>query len=171
MTDSMNPEIVMIYARAANGAIGNDGDLPWRLPADLKRFKALTTGKPMIMGRKTFESLPGLLPGRRHIVLSRRGDLPAEGAELAGSPEAALALAAIGNDSGEIAIIGGAAIYAEFMPLAHRIELTQIHAAYPGDTFMAEPGPEWTLTAREDHAAQDPQPAYSFLTYRRAGTA
>lgn len=73
----MNPEIVLIYARAANGAIGKDGDLPWRLPADLKRFKALTmgpkgTGLPMVMGRKTFESLPGLLPGRRHIVLSQR---------------------------------------------------------------------------------------------------
>ncbi|MFN7159627.1 MAG: dihydrofolate reductase, partial [Erythrobacter cryptus] len=68
----MNPEIVLIYARAANGAIGNEGDLPWRLPADLRRFKALTIGKPMVMGRKTFESLPGLLPGRRHIVLSRR---------------------------------------------------------------------------------------------------
>ena len=164
----MTPEIVLIYARAANGAIGNEGDLPWRLPADLKRFKALTMHKPMIMGRKTFESLPGLLPGRRHIVLSRRDDLQAEGVEMAGSVKEALALAAQGNDSGEIAIIGGAAIYDVFLPLAHRIELTQIHADYKGDTFMAEPGREWVLTAREDHAASDPHPAFSFLTFRRA---
>lgn len=165
----MNSEIVLIYARAANGAIGHEGDLPWRLPADLKRFKALTMGKPMVMGRKTFESLPGLLPGRRHIVLSRRDGFAAEGAETAGSVEQALALAAEGNASGEVAIIGGAAIYGLFLPLAHRIELTQIHADYAGDTFMAEPGREWVLTGREDHAADGAHPAFSFLTFRRAG--
>ncbi len=163
----MTPEIVLIYARAANGAIGNEGDLPWRLPADLKRFKALTMGKPMIMGRKTFESLPGLLAGRRHIVLSRRDDFSAAGVSMAGSVAEALALAAEGNTSGEVTVIGGAAIYDVFMPLAHRIEMTQIHADYPGDTFMAEPGTGWALTAREDHAASDPHPAFSFLTYRR----
>ncbi len=163
----MSPEIVLIYARAANGAIGNEGDLPWRLPADLKRFKALTMNKPMVMGRKTFDSLPGLLPGRRHIVLSRRDSFSAEGAEIAGSVQEALALAAKDNDSGEVAVIGGAAIYDVFMPLAHRIELTQIHADYQGDTFMAEPSREWVLTAREDHAAQGDHPAFSFLTYRR----
>ncbi len=165
----MTPEIVLIYARAANGAIGHHGALPWRLPADLKRFKALTTGKPMVMGRKTFESLPGLLPGRRHIVLSRGDGFAAAGAELAGSVDQALTLAAQGNDSGEIAIIGGAAVYDLFMPIAQRIELTQIHADYPGDTFMAEPGRGWVLTAREDHAANGAQPAFSFLTFRRAG--
>jgi dihydrofolate reductase len=164
----MTPEIVLIYARAANGAIGNDGDLPWRLPADLKRFKALTIGKPMIMGRKTFESLPGLLPSRRHIVLSRRDDFGAEGVELAGSVNEALALARQGNDHGEVTIIGGAAIYDVFMPLAHRIELTQIHADYPGDTFMPEPGRDWVLSGREDHAAEGAHPAFSFLTFRRA---
>jgi len=163
----MSGHIVLIYARAANGAIGNEGDLPWRLPADLKRFKALTMGKPMIMGRKTFESLPGLLPGRRHIVLSRRDGFAAEGAELAGSVSEALALANADNPSGEIAIIGGAAIYDVFMPLAHRIELTQIYADYPGDTFMAEPGHKWVLAAREDHAADGRHPAFAFLTYHR----
>ena len=167
----MTPEIVLIYARAANGAIGNDGDLPWRLPADLKRFKALTIGKPMIMGRKTFESLPGLLPRRRHIVLSRRDSFAAEGVEMAGSVKDALALATRGNDTGEVAIIGGAAIYDVFMPLAHRIELTQIHAQYPGDTFMPEPGREWALDAREDHAAEGEHPAFSFLTFRRGAQA
>lgn len=165
----MTPEIVLIYARAANGAIGNEGDLPWRLPADLKRFKALTMGKPIIMGRKTFESLPGLLPGRRHIVLSRREGFAPEGVAMAGSVKEALALAAEGNETGEVAVIGGAAIYDVFMPLAHRIELTQIHADYAGDTFMPEPGREWVLTAREDHAADGAHPAFSFLTFRRAG--
>lgn len=167
----MNAEIVLIYARAANGAIGNEGDLPWRLPADLRRFKALTIGKPMVMGRKTFESLPGLLPGRRHIVLSRRDCFSAEGAEMAGSVKEALALASRDNEAGEVAVIGGAAIYDVFMPLAHRIELTQIHENYPGDTFMAEPGRDWVLTAREDHAADGAHPAFSFLTFRRAGAA
>jgi dihydrofolate reductase len=165
----VNPEIVLIYARAANGAIGHEGDLPWRLPADLKRFKALTMGKPLVMGRKTFDSLPGLLPGRRHIVLTRSERL-GEGAERAGSVEEALALAAEGNASGEIAVIGGAAIYGLFLPMAQRIELTQIHEDYEGDTFMDEPGRDWVLTAREDHAAQGEHPAFSFLTFRKAGT-
>ena len=165
----MTPEIFLIYARAANGAIGHEGHLPWRLPADMRRFKAMTMGKPMIMGRKTFESFGSPLPGRRHIVLSRRDDLSADGVEVAGSVQEALALAGNGNDTGEIAIIGGAAIYDVFMPLAHRIELTQIHADYEGDTFMAEPARDWVLTAREDHAASEPHPAFSFLTFRRAG--
>jgi len=165
----VNPEIVLIYARAANGAIGHEGGLPWRLPADLKHFKALTMGKPMVMGRKTFDSLPGLLPGRRHIVLTR-GESLGDGAELAGSVADALALAATDNASGEIAVIGGAAIYDLFLPIAHRIELTQIHANYEGDTFMDEPGRDWVLTAREDHAAQGEHPAFSFLTFRKAGT-
>ncbi|MBU7579552.1 MAG: dihydrofolate reductase [Porphyrobacter sp.] len=160
----MSAEVVLIYARAANGAIGKDGDLPWRLPADLRHFKALTLGKPMVMGRKTFESLPGLLPGRRHIVLTRDARWQADGAETAPTPEAALALAG----GPIIAVIGGAAIYGEFLPRADRVELTQIHADYDGDTFMPELGPEWTLTAREDHAADGPYPAFSFLTYRKA---
>ncbi|MEM8727027.1 MAG: dihydrofolate reductase, partial [Pseudomonadota bacterium] len=126
----------MIYARAANGAIGHEGALPWRLPADLKRFKSLTMGKPMIMGRKTFESLPGLLPGRRHIVLTRRERWNSEGAEIAHSVEEALGLARMDNEAGEIAVVGGAAIYDVFRPLAERIEVTEIHEDYAGDTFM-----------------------------------
>jgi dihydrofolate reductase len=98
--------LFLIYARAANGCIGRDGALPWHLPADLKRFKALTMGKPMIMGRKTFESLPGLLPGRRHIVLTRRERWDSTGAEVVRSVEEALALA----DSDDVAVIGGAAM-------------------------------------------------------------
>ncbi|MDJ0642153.1 MAG: dihydrofolate reductase [Erythrobacter sp.] len=162
----MKFEIFLIYARAANGAIGHEGTLPWRLPADLKRFKALTMGKPMIMGRKTFESLPGLLPGRRHIVLTRRERWDSEGAEQAHSAAEALALAETGNDTGEIAVVGGAAIYDVFRPLARRIEVTEIHADYPGDTFMKPLGSEWEVKAREDHPAEGDYPAYSFVTYR-----
>lgn len=166
----MSGEIVLIYARAANGAIGRDGDLPWRLPADLRRFKALTLGKPMIMGRKTFESLPGVLPGRRHIVLTRDRTWSAAGAEVAPTPEAALALALAGEGTGEgeVAIIGGAEVFALFLPLADRVELTRIHADYAGDTFVPPLGPEWTETWREDHAAEGESPAFSFLTFRKA---
>ncbi|MFM7350578.1 MAG: dihydrofolate reductase [Erythrobacter sp.] len=157
-------EIVLIYARAANGAIGKDGDLPWRLPADLKHFKALTMGLPMVMGRKTFDSLPGLLPGRRHIVLTREAGWHAEGAEVAPTPEAALDLAG----DGIVAVIGGAAVFETFLPLAQRVELTQIHADYAGDTFMPPLGPEWHEVARADHPAEGDTPAFSFLTYRKA---
>lgn len=160
-------DIILIYARAANGAIGFEGRLPWHIPADLKRFKALTMGKPMIMGRKTFESLPGLLPGRRHIVLTRRDRWEKEGAEQARSVEEALALAKEDNDTGEIAVVGGSAIYDVFRPLAQRIEVTEIHADYQGDVFMKPLGSDWKVSAREDHPADGDQPAYSFVTYLR----
>jgi len=167
----MRPELVLVYARAANGAIGHEGRLPWHLPADLKRFKALTMGKPMIMGRKTFESLPGLLPGRRHIVLTRREKWASEGAEVVRSPDEALARASKGNTSGEIAVVGGAAIYDVFRPMADRIEVTEIHEDYPGDTFMKPLGTNWKVAAREDHPAEGDRPAFSFVTYRRSSDA
>nr|WP_247715018.1 dihydrofolate reductase [Qipengyuania mesophila] len=159
----------LIFARAANGCIGRDGALPWHLPADLRRFKALTMGQknqglPMIMGRKTFESLPGLLPGRRHIVLTRKERWDSTGAEVARSVEEALAMAG----DGEVAVIGGAAIYDVFMEHADRIELTEIHADFDGDTFMPPLGPDWEAIAREDFAAEDGRPAYSFVTLERA---
>lgn len=151
----MRPEIVLVIARADNGVIGRDGGLPWRLPEDLKRFKALTLGAPMIMGRKTFESLPGLLPGRRHIVLTR-GDWRAEGAEVARTPEEALALAG----PPRVSIIGGAEIYRLFEPIADRVELTEVHAAPEGDTVQpAFTG--WREAARADHQE------YSFVTLVR----
>lgn len=159
----MTREIVLIYARAANGAIGLKGDLPWRLPADLRHFKALTLGKPMIMGRKTFDSLPGLLPGRRHIVLTRDAGWSAAGAEIADTPEQALDLAG----DGAVTVIGGAAMFELFLPRADRVELTQIHADYEGDTFMPPLGPEWHEVAREDHVAEGDYPAFAFLTYRK----
>jgi len=166
-------DIFLIYARAANGVIGRDGALPWRLPADLRRFKAMTMGRPMIMGRKTFESFPSPLPGRRHIVLTRDTGWSASGAEVAHSVEAALALAGEGEGEGadghvgEIAVIGGAQVYGLFMGLATRIELTEIHGDYEGDTHMPQPGPQWHETMREDHAAEGPFPAYAFVTLMR----
>ena len=164
----MKEGLFLIYARAANGTIGKDNSLPWHLPADLKRFKALTMGKPMIMGRKTFESLPGLLPGRRHIVLTRRESWDSDGAEVARSVEEAIALARQDNDGGEIAVVGGAAIYDVFRPLAERIELTEVHADFEGDTFMKPIGSDWEVTAREDFPAEGDLPAYSFVTYHRS---
>lgn len=159
----MNPDIFLIYARAANGAIGREGKLPWHLPADLAHFKALTMGCPMVMGRKTFESLPGLLPGRRHIVLTRSPDWTSAGAQVVHSLEDALAAAG----PGEIAVIGGAAIFELFAPLARRAEVTQIHADFAGDVFMPGLGPEWEVAACEDHPAASERPAYSFVTWRK----
>ena len=159
--------LFLIYARAANGAIGIQGRLPWHLPADLKRFKALTMGKPMIMGRKTFESLPGLLPGRRHIVLTRKERWDSTGAEVVRSVEEAVAKAG----DGDIAVIGGAAIFDVFMPLAEKVELTEIHRDFDGDVFMPPLGPEWEIAGREDFDAEGEAPSYSFLTYTRVGEA
>ncbi|WP_159871239.1 dihydrofolate reductase [Novosphingobium sp. 9U] len=155
--------VTLIYARAANGVIGRDGTLPWHLPADLRHFKALTTGKPMIMGRKTFDSFPAPLPGRRHIVLTRDIGWQAEGAEVAHTPEQALELAS----PGEIAVIGGAEVFALFDARADRIELTEIHAEYPGDTTMPPPGSHWHEVAREEHAPADGRPGYAFVTLSR----
>ena len=165
----MAQRLFCIYARAANGVIGKDGALPWHIPADLRRFRALTMGPenrglPMIMGRRTFESFPRPLPGRRHIVLTRSRDWAPEGAEIVHSVDQALATAG----TGEIAVIGGAAIYAEFLPLCRRVDLTQVHADYHGDTVMPPLGPEWQEVARENHAAAGGLPAYSFITLEKS---
>jgi dihydrofolate reductase len=159
----VSAELFLIYARAANGTIGRDGKLPWHIPADLRRFKALTLGKPMIMGRKTFESFPAPLPGRRHIVLTRDLDWQAEGAEPVHSVDEALQLA--GN--GEVAVIGGAEINALFLPLADRVELTEVHLEVTGDTFMPSLGNRWREEFREEHPAADGRPAFAFVTLTR----
>lgn len=163
MNEALHSGLFSVYARSANGVIGNGGTLPWHIPADLKRFKALTMNKPMIMGRKTFESLPGLLPGRRHIVLTRRERWDSSGAEVARTPEEALAMAG----EGEIAVIGGAAVFDLFLPLSERVELTEIHADFEGDTLMPPLGPEWEEVAREGHPANGEWPAYDFVTLRQ----
>ncbi|MFC6620515.1 dihydrofolate reductase [Novosphingobium panipatense] len=159
----MAQDIFLIYARASNGVIGRDGALPWRLPADLRRFKALTMGKPMVMGRKTFESFPAPLPGRRHIVLTRAAGWSAPGAEVAHTPQEALALAG----EGEVAVIGGAEINALFLTMASRVELTEIEDAFEGDTVMPDLGPEWKEVAREEHSARGDHPAHAFVTLKR----
>lgn len=154
-----------MVARAANGVIGREGKLPWHLPADLKRFKALTTGTVMVMGRRTFDSLPGLLPGRRHVVLTREDEWRAKGAEVVHSVEQALA-AARGQP---VSVIGGAEIFELFLPMATRIELTEVLADVPGDTIMADPrhGGEWRETAREEHPAADSRLPFAFVTLER----
>ena len=162
-----HPEIFMVLARASNGVIGANGTLPWHLPQDLRHFKALTQAKPMIMGRKTFDSLPGLLPGRRHIVLTRSEDWAEEGAEVVHSVEQAIATA----NAPHVAVIGGAEIFQLFLPHADRIELTEVHAEPHGDTLMPSfDAADWQESARTDHPA-DPEhrdrPAFSFVTLVR----
>ena len=160
------PPITLIVARARNGVIGRSGKLPWHIPADLKRFKALTMGSVMVMGRKTFDSLPGLLPGRRHIVVTRDRAWNAPGAEVAHSIEEALQLA-----GGErVSVIGGAELFGQFLPLADRIELTEVLADIEGDTIMPDPrgSAEWRETSSEDHSTEDGRPGLRFVTLERA---
>jgi dihydrofolate reductase len=139
--------------------------MPWHLPADLRRFKQLTLGRPMIMGRRTFDSLPALLEGRRHIVLTRDPDWQDEQAEPAYSVEEALRLA----NAPQAMVIGGAEIYRLFLPFADRIELTEVALEPSGDAVIAAPDPaEWREIAREDHPADEAgRPAYSFVTFAR----
>jgi dihydrofolate reductase len=159
----MSREIVFVVARADDGTIAMNGQVPWRIKEDLRRFVEHTRGSPMIMGRKTFESLPKLLPGRRHIVLTRDRDWSADGAEIAHSVDEALAL--VGNS--DVAVIGGAEVFMLFADRATRIELTEVHEDTGGDVFMDYPGDEWREIAREEHPAHDEWPACSFVTLIR----
>lgn len=156
--------ITIVIARADNGVIGKEGGLPWRLPADLRRFKALTLGKPVLMGRRTWDSLGRALPGRRNLVLTRDPRWSAPGAERVGDIEAALALAA----APELIVIGGAEVCALALPLASRFELTQVHASPDGDTWLPalDPG-QWREIAREKHPADGDHPGFAFVTLTR----
>ncbi|MFN3451020.1 MAG: dihydrofolate reductase [Sphingorhabdus sp.] len=159
-----HPEIILVLARAANGVIGKDGSMPWHIPADLRHFKQITKGRPMIMGRKTFDSLPGLLDGRRHIVLTRDTAWEEEGAEIAHSVDEALKLA----NGPHVCVIGGAEIYHLFLPLADRIELTDIDAQPDGDTSVPDfDMAEWDELSRDSHAALNGTPAFDFVTLVR----
>lgn len=165
---------VLIVAVAENGVIGRDGTMPWRLKSDLRRFKALTIGKPVLMGRKTFASLPRPLPGRTNIVISRDRALKLPGA-LTTSLDDARAIArgdALRRFATEIAVVGGAEIYAQFLADADRIELTEVHARPEGDTFFAPLDPaHWQETERVRHAAGEGDSAdFSYVTYRRRTT-
>ena len=154
----------MVLARADNGVIGLNGKLPWRLPDDLRHFKQITMGRPMIMGRKTFDSLPGLLDGRRHIVLSRDTDWEAEGAERVSTVQEALALA----NAPHVCVIGGADVWNQFLPLADKVELTEVHLSPEGDARVDALDPAlWEEIGREPRAAQDGRPAFDFVTDTR----
>ncbi len=153
MSKENHPRIYLVAAVAANGVIGRQGRLPWHLPEDLKHFKRLTLGHPIIMGRRTWESLGGLLPGREHIVVTRTPGYEAQGAAVASSLDAALALCA-----GEpvVFVIGGRELFAEALPLAAGLVMTEIHRDYEGDTrFPAYDRSRWREAQRERHAAAD----------------
>jgi dihydrofolate reductase len=153
-------DIVLVVARADNGVIGRNGALPWHIPADLRHFKQVTMGTPMIMGRRTFDSLPKLLPGRRHIVLTRDRAWTAAGAEVVHSVEEALARA----DAERLTVIGGAGIFRLFEDAATAVELTQVHAEVEGDTVMPPfDRSVWREVGREQHPAEDDRPAFSFV--------
>jgi dihydrofolate reductase len=165
-------DIVLIVAVADNGVIGANGAIPWRLKTDLQRFKAMTIGKPVVMGRNTFVSLRRPLPGRTNIVMTRDGDFRGPGAVVATSLEAARAVAtgdALRRFVTEIAVIGGAEIYAQWMDDADRLEITEVHARPEGDTrFAAIDASIWQEVARERHpAGPDDSADFSYVTYRR----
>lgn len=160
----MAGDITFIVARADNGIIARDGQVPWRIREDLRRFVAHTMGTPMIMGRKTFDSFPQPLKDRRHIVLTRNRDWSAPGAEVAHSVSEALELARKDNPAGNISVIGGGEIFELMMPHATRFELTEVHEETEGDITMPYPGPEWHEVAREEGPVDARWPAYTFVT-------
>jgi dihydrofolate reductase len=165
-------EIVLIAAVADNGVIGAGNAIPWRLKSDMQRFKAITMNKPMVMGRKTFASLKRPLPGRTHIVVTRDSGFNHPGVLAAASFETALSLAnadASQRGADDIAVIGGAEIYAHFLALADRLEITEVHLAPEGDThFPAIDKNAWEQVARVRHeAGPDDNAAFSYVTFRR----
>ena len=164
-------EIVFVLAVAENGVIGANGSIPWRLKSDMQRFKALTIGKPVVMGRKTFVSLPRPLPGRTNIVITRDAGYRAAGAIVTTSSAEARAIArgdALRRSVGEIAVIGGGEIYAQWMDIADRLEITEVHARPEGDAFFEIDKAQWEELARERHAAGPHDSAdFSYVTYRR----
>ncbi|PSO21930.1 dihydrofolate reductase [Bradyrhizobium sp. MOS003] len=165
-------EIVFVVAIAENGVIGAGNAMPWRLKSDMARFKALTIGKPVIMGRKTFESLPRRpLPGRTNIVITRDADYRANGAIVTTSAADAGAVArgdALRRSVTEIAVIGGAEIFRQWLDRADRLEITEVHARPDGDTHFDINKAEWDEVARVRHPAGGEDSAeYSYVTYRR----
>jgi dihydrofolate reductase len=141
----------LIVARASNGVIGKDNQLPWHLPADLKYFKAVTMGKPIVMGRKTFQSIGRPLPGRQNIVVTRNPDFDSNGITVVHSVEAAIAAA---NQVAEIMLIGGTELYKLSLPLVDRIYLTEIHQDFDGDAHFPLLNSQWQEISREDHVSE-----------------
>ena len=158
--------VALVAARDRRGLIGRDNALPWHLPGDLRRFRELTRGKPVIMGRRTFEAIGRALPDRVNIVLTRDLSFHAPGVIVAGSVPEALAMA---HDAPEVMIAGGSEVFAQFLPRADRLYLTEIDAEFQGDTYFPpfERG-EWREIERSEHAADDREPvAYTFVTLER----
>jgi dihydrofolate reductase len=169
------PEIVLLVAVAENGVIGANGAIPWRLKSDMQRLKAMTIGKPVVMGRKTFVSLRRPLPGRTNIVVTRDADFRAPGAVVTTSFADARAVAtgdALRRFATEIAVIGGAEIYAQWIGFADRLELTEVHARPAGDTYFAAiDAADWQEVARvRNPAGPDDSVAFSYVTYIRRPT-
>lgn len=158
--------ISLVVAAADNDVIGRDGGLPWRLPADLRHFRELTMGKPIVMGRLTWESIGRPLPGRQNIVMTRQVAYTAEGADVVATAEEAVAEA---GGADEIMVIGGAQVYAEFLPRAGRIYLTRVHAEPAGDVrFPPVDEAEWRETSRDAHGADaEHEYAFCFLVLER----
>jgi dihydrofolate reductase len=160
----VKPRLSLIAAVARNGVIGRDNRMPWHLPEDLRHFKVLTMGHPMIMGRKTWESLPGRLPGRPHIVITRDDSYRAEGATVVHSLPAAIVAA---GDCDEVFVIGGAEIYAQALATADRLQLTEIDADFDGDTtFPAWDRMQWRETSRISQVSGAGL-GHAFVTYDR----
>lgn len=164
--------LAIIVAASENGVIGRNNALPWHLPGDLQYFKRVTMGKPILMGRKTFESIGRPLPGRTNVVITRNPDFSAEGIRVVESLAAALRLAediALVDGVEELVVIGGAEIYREALPLAQRLYLTEVHASIEGDAWLPEiDWADWREVQRERHAAEGNNPYdYSFVVYER----
>lgn len=156
----------LIYARAANGVIGSKGTMPWHLPEDLAHFKRTTLGCPVIMGRKTWDSIPAKfrpLPGRTNVVVTRQPDWNENGAQPARNMPEALHFC---EHNAHVWVIGGAQIYAQALPLAHSVVVTEIGADFEGDAFAPELGPEWREIVREDLMSAQGLPL-SFVTYQK----
>jgi len=165
-------KLSVIVAVAENGVVGVNNALPWYIPDDLQYFKRTTLGKPIVMGRKTYESIGRPLPGRTNIVISRNPDFSAEGVRVVSSLPDALTLAedvALIDGSDELMVIGGAAIYAAAIPMANRLYVTQIHAVVEGDAFLPDVDWQgWHESSRDFHKAIDPNPYdFSFVVYDR----
>ena len=160
--------ISIIVAASTNNVIGSKGELPWRISADLKRFKQLTMGKPIVMGRLTWESIGRPLPGRQNIVITRQAGFAAEGCVIVDSPAGALAAA---GDAEEIMIIGGSQIYDLFLPKAGRLYITRVDAIVEGDAFFpAVDDSDWELVEKEPWPASEANEfAFEFRTYERKG--
>lgn len=165
--NKQKPLIRLVVAASENNVIGKDNTLIWHLPADLKRFKEVTVGFPIIMGRKTFESIGRPLPGRRNIIITRDASYSHEGIEVVSSPKEAMAVCA--NEE-RVSVIGGGEIYRMFMDLASEIYITRVHANFEGDTYFPAIGNEWEKISEEYFGTDEKNKfPFSFMLFRKKG--